>query len=312
MTVRTRSRCRISVGPDVTRTSESERTGRIIPDGATTGRLSICWVRTFGGPVRTKSSRFPPTVISATRNPSLKMSTALPEFAHADAAVREAGAVRRDSYLRGAELQPRPRSDLGPAGAWQRLEELPHGPAGDAQDCLEVGTLDVEIDPLAAADGAPEQGRLGHEPEGPGLAEHRAGQDGDELAGPLRLRAGRTDEGLRRGRDEEEVLDSRRWPPGGARPGAESRRRRHGRDSAVPRALRSRPAGTHRTLREPIPPPLRSFGRRRRPNCRPPARGRRSPPPPDPASRSRTSGPRSRRPARSRWWSRGCSPVGAG
>ena len=78
VTVRTRSRCSISVGPAVTSTSASERTGRMAPDAATTGRFSICWVRSFGGPASTKSSRFPPAVTSATRRPSLNTSTVSP------------------------------------------------------------------------------------------------------------------------------------------------------------------------------------------------------------------------------------------
>ena len=164
----------------------------------------------------------------------------LPELAHADAAVREAGAVRRDAYLRGAELQPRPRPDLGPAGARQRLEELPHGPAGDFQDRLEVGTLDVEVDPLAAADGAPEQGRLGHESVGAGLPEHGAGKHRDELAGALRLGAGRADEGARRRWRRRRSGRSRAAAAGALPPRGRIGGRRHGRNSAAPRRLGGR------------------------------------------------------------------------
>ena len=44
VTVRERSRCRISVGPAVSTMSASELAGMISPPEVTTGRLSIPWV----------------------------------------------------------------------------------------------------------------------------------------------------------------------------------------------------------------------------------------------------------------------------
>ena len=191
--------------------SASERTGRIVPDDVITGRLSICWVRTFAG-----AGKHEVEALSVDRDlrhaqPVVEDVHRLPKLAHAYPAVREAGSVGSDAYFGGAELEPRPRPYLGPSGPGQGLKELPHGAAGNLQDRLEIGTLDIEIDALAAADGAPEEGRLAHESEGAGLPEHRTGQYRDEISCPVRLRAGRADEGPRRGRDEEEVLDPGRW-----------------------------------------------------------------------------------------------------
>ena len=44
VTVRSRSRCLISVGPEVTATRASELTGMMSPERVTTGRLPMPWV----------------------------------------------------------------------------------------------------------------------------------------------------------------------------------------------------------------------------------------------------------------------------
>ena len=80
VTVRTLSRWRISVGPEVTSISASEVVGRILPSGVTMGSAPIPWVSVTlsWGPLSVRSMRFPSTVTSTIRRPSLKASTVRP------------------------------------------------------------------------------------------------------------------------------------------------------------------------------------------------------------------------------------------
>ncbi len=75
--VRTRSERRISVGPLVTATRARLSTGTTRPSRVTTGSAPISWVWPISstGPIKVRSMRLPSTVISETRNPSLKAST---------------------------------------------------------------------------------------------------------------------------------------------------------------------------------------------------------------------------------------------
>ena len=76
-TVRTRSKWRISVGPEVTSTSAKLSTGMIDPARVTTGMAPMpwVWVMVSIGPRKVRSIRSPSTVTSATRKPSLYAST---------------------------------------------------------------------------------------------------------------------------------------------------------------------------------------------------------------------------------------------
>ena len=110
----------------------------MVPAAATTGRFSICWVRSFGGPASTKSRRFP--AHRDLRDPQAVVEHVhrLTELADAHPAVREPRAVGRDAHFGGPELESRPRPHLGSFGAGEDPEDLFHGPLGYLQDRLEV------------------------------------------------------------------------------------------------------------------------------------------------------------------------------
>ena len=111
--VRKRSRCRISVGPAVTRTSANSETGTIRPVGVTTGKLPTSCVRRplriVVSPLSVRSSRRLPTLISATRKPSLNAST----VAARSCVVSPASARRTRSGINRTSGAPSSRPGIG-------------------------------------------------------------------------------------------------------------------------------------------------------------------------------------------------------
>ena len=133
------------------------------------------------------------------------------QFAGGDAVVGEEHGIGNDAHLRRPQFQARPRPQLVARVARQGLVDELRGPQRHVDDLLQVGARDVEIDGAAAADAASEQRRLVDEAVGAGLAEERLLDERDQFGRPLRLARHGADEGLRVARDEEEVLDLRRF-----------------------------------------------------------------------------------------------------